>query len=168
MRFLVRALLLADGLPLTLSLHAGERENSGVSSHKCTNSVGSELFPYDFMYASVLSYSVVSDSLQPHGQQPTRLFYPWDFSGKHTRVVCHFLLQRIFLIQRSNPCLLCLLLCRKIFYLLSHWGSPFMTSFNLNYLHKDTVSKYSCTEDQGLNIRILEIHNSVYMPFYLY
>ena len=68
MRSLVRALLLADGLPLTLSLHAGERENSGISSHKCTNSVGSELFPYDFMYASVLSYSVVSDSLQPHGQ----------------------------------------------------------------------------------------------------
>jgi len=68
MWFLVRALLLADGLPLTLSSHTGERENSGVSSHKCTNSVESELFPYDFMYASVLSHSVVSDSLQPHGQ----------------------------------------------------------------------------------------------------
>ena len=44
--------------------------------------------------------------LQPHGLQPARLLCPWDFSGKNTRVYCHFLLQGIVLTQGSNPCLL--------------------------------------------------------------
>ena len=29
-------------------------------------------------------HSVVSDSSQPHGLQPTRLLHPWDFPGKST------------------------------------------------------------------------------------
>ena len=37
--------------------------------------------------------SVVSDSVRPHRQQPTRLPHPWDSPGKNTRVGCHFLLQ---------------------------------------------------------------------------
>ena len=37
------------------------------------------------------SRSVVSDSLRPHGLQPTRLLYPWDFPGKSTGVGCHCL-----------------------------------------------------------------------------
>ena len=41
-------------------------------------------------------HSVMSNSLQPHGLQPTRLLCPWDSSGKNTRVSCHFFLQRIF------------------------------------------------------------------------
>ena len=41
------------------------------------------------------SRSVVSDSLQPHGLQPTRLLCPWDFPGKSTGVGCHCLLQII-------------------------------------------------------------------------
>ena len=52
------------------------------------------------------SHSVVSDSLQPCGLWPTRLFCPWDFPGKNTGVGCHFLLQGIFLTQGSNPGLL--------------------------------------------------------------
>ena len=35
---------------------------------------------------------VISDSLQPHGLQPTRLLHPWDFPGKSTGVGCHCLL----------------------------------------------------------------------------
>ena len=31
--------------------------------------------------------------MRPHGQQPTRLTYPWDSPGKITGVGCHFLLQ---------------------------------------------------------------------------
>ena len=38
------------------------------------------------------SRSVVSDSLRPHGLQPTRLLHPWDFPGKSTGVGCHCLL----------------------------------------------------------------------------
>ena len=40
----------------------------------------------------VLSHSVVSDSLWPHGLQPTRLLHPWDSPGKNTGVSYHFLL----------------------------------------------------------------------------
>ena len=39
-------------------------------------------------------------TLQPHGLQPARFFYPWNFPGKNTGVGCHFLLQGIFLTQR--------------------------------------------------------------------
>ena len=46
------------------------------------------------------SRSVVSDSLRPHGLQPTRLLCPWDFPGKSTGVGCH--------------CLLCILLTPKL------------------------------------------------------
>ena len=35
----------------------------------------------------------MSDSVQPHTQQPTRLPRPWDSPGKNTGVGCHFLLQ---------------------------------------------------------------------------
>ena len=37
--------------------------------------------------------SAMSDSLQPHRLQPTRLFHPWNFQGKNTRLGCHFLFQ---------------------------------------------------------------------------
>ena len=42
-----------------------------------------------------LSCSAVPDSLRPSGLQPTRLLGLWDFPGKDTGVVCHFLLQGI-------------------------------------------------------------------------
>ena len=35
----------------------------------------------------------MSDSVQPHRWQPTRLPHPWDSPGKNTGVDCHFLLQ---------------------------------------------------------------------------
>ena len=35
----------------------------------------------------------MSNSLRPHGLQPTRLLCPWDFPGKNTGVGCHFLNQ---------------------------------------------------------------------------
>ena len=38
------------------------------------------------------SCSVMFNSEQPHGLQPTRLFHPWDFPGKSTGVGCHCLL----------------------------------------------------------------------------
>ena len=47
----------------------------------------------------------------------------WEISGKSTSGF-HFLLQGIFLTQEFNLCLLHLLHCRQILYLLSHQGSP--------------------------------------------
>ena len=63
----------------------------------------------------------MSNCLQPHGLQPTRLLCPWDFPGKSTGVHCHFLLQGIFLAQGLNPGLLH---CRQTLYRLSYQGSP--------------------------------------------
>ena len=60
--------------------------------------------------------SVMSDSLQLHGPQPTRLLWLWNLPGKNTGVSCHALLQGIFLTQGLNLCLLCLLHCRWILY----------------------------------------------------
>ena len=48
------------------------------------------------------SHSVMSDSLWPHGLQPTRLLRPWDFPGKSTAVGCHCLLQ-LSCIETSTP-----------------------------------------------------------------
>ena len=75
--------------------------------------------PY-FKYI-VLSCSVVSDSLWPHGLQPARLLSLWDSPGKNTGVGCHSHLQGIFPTQGSNPGLPH---CRQILYQLSHQGSP--------------------------------------------
>ena len=57
-------------------------------------------------WVSEWSHSVVSNSLQPYGLYPARLFHPWEFPGKNTGVGWHFLLQGIFQTQRQNPGLL--------------------------------------------------------------
>ena len=61
------------------------------------------------------SHSVVSDSLQSHGNSP------WNSLGQNTGVGSLFLLQGIFPTQRSN---LGLPRCRQILHQLSHQGSP--------------------------------------------
>ena len=63
----------------------------------------------------------MSDYVELHRRQPTRLLCPWDSPGKNTGVGCHALLQGIFPTQESN---LCLLHCRQSLYPLSHVGSP--------------------------------------------
>ena len=49
------------------------------------------------------SHSVVSDSLWPHGPQPTRLLHLWDFPGKSTGVGCHCLLQSPWVSVQFSP-----------------------------------------------------------------
>ena len=44
----------------------------------------------------------MSDSVQPHRQQPTRLPHLWDSPGKKTGVGCHFLLQRMKVKSQSE------------------------------------------------------------------
>ena len=38
-------------------------------------------------------WGVLTDSLQPCGLEPAKLFCPWDSLGKNTEVGCHFLLR---------------------------------------------------------------------------
>ena len=58
--------------------------------------------------------SVVSDSVRPHGQQPTRLLRPWDSPGKNTGVGCHFLLQCMKVESESEVTQSCLTLSYPI------------------------------------------------------
>ena len=62
------------------------------------------------------SYSVVSDSLRPHG-----LYNPWDSPGQNIGVDSLSILQGISPTQGWNPGLPH---CRSILYLLNHKGSP--------------------------------------------
>ena len=45
------------------------------------------------MLLLLLLSRLVSDSVRPHGWQPTRLTCPWDSLRKNTGVGCHFLFQ---------------------------------------------------------------------------
>ena len=50
----------------------------------------------------------MSNSMRPHGRQPTRLLHPWDSPGKNTGVGCHFLLHcmkmKVKLLSRVQLC----------------------------------------------------------------
>ena len=52
----------------------------------------------------------MSDSVQPHRWQPTRLPRPWDSPGKNTGVGCHFLLQCMKVKSESEVAQSCLTL----------------------------------------------------------
>ena len=65
---------------------------------------------------SLVSHSVMSDSLRPHGLYPTRLLCPWDSPGKNTGEGGHSLLQGILPSQELN---VGLPYCRQILYPLS-------------------------------------------------
>ena len=49
----------------------------------------------------------MSDSVQPHRRQSTRLPHPWDPPGKNTGVGCHFLFQWVKLKSESEVSLSC-------------------------------------------------------------
>ena len=52
----------------------------------------------------------MSDSVRPHGLQPTRLPHPWDSPGKNTGVGCHCLLQCMKVKSESEDAQSCLTL----------------------------------------------------------
>ena len=67
----------------------------------------SNFLPADWYYSAnayfSLICSVASHSLWPPRLQPARFLCPWDSPGKNTGVGCHFLFQRIFPTEGSNP-----------------------------------------------------------------
>ena len=60
------------------------------------------------------------------GPQHTRLLSPWDSPSKNADGRYNFLLQGIFPIQGSNPCLLHLLHWQVDSLTLTHLGSPYL------------------------------------------
>ena len=53
----------------------------------------------------------MSDSVWPHGLQPTRFLCPWDFPGKNTEVGCHRLLLLATAAAAAKLLQPCLTLC---------------------------------------------------------
>ena len=81
-----------------------------------------KFFSPNYISYAVLSHSVVSDSLRPHGLYNLAGFSLHGHSpGKNIRVGCHDLPQGIFPTQGSNPGLPH---CRQSLHHLSHQGSP--------------------------------------------
>ena len=77
----------------------------------------------------MLIHSVVSNSLWPHGPQPTRLLHLWNFPDKNTRVHGHFLLHVTFPTQGLNPRLLHYLRWQADSLLLAPSGSIYMYAY---------------------------------------
>ena len=71
-------------------------------------------------WTDVCGRLVMSDSLWPHGLQPTRLLCPWNLPGKSFEVGCHSLPQKISPTQGLNPGILH---CRQILYHCATWNS---------------------------------------------
>ena len=96
------------------------------------------------------SRSVLSNSLQHRGLEPTRLLCPWDSPDKNTGVDCHALLQGTFPTQGSNPGLL---YCRQILYhLTDHQPSPQMDKDELTYQHTFSLNPW---EKEDLSSRLI-------------
>ena len=99
---------------------------------------------YHIRSACGLSRSVMSNSLQPHELEPTRLLCPWNFPGKNSGVGFHFLFHGVFFpIEGSNLRLLQLLHWQRGSLPLSHLGSPISgltcTKYGIFFLHYFTL-----------------------------
>ena len=97
--------------------------------------------------------SVMSDSVRPHGLQPTRLLCPRDSPGKDTGVGCHFLLQCMKVESESEVAQSCLTLSdpmdcsplgssiHGIFQArVLEWGTIAFSQSGLSLIHKNVIS----------------------------
>ena len=103
---------------------------------------------------AVLSHSVISISVRPHGCSPLGSAVHGDSQGKHTGVVCHALLQGIFPTQELNPGLCH---CKWILYPLSHQGSPNYMSIIVKEVMVNFQRLYVCGYNI-LNKKLYEIY----------
>ena len=74
------------------------------------------------------------------------------FQARVTGVACHFLLQRIFLTQRSNLYLPCLLHCQADSLPLSHQGRPQNANLTTKKKKKKNAKKKKDTSSHNLNL----------------
>ena len=97
----------------------------------------------------------MSNSMQPFGQQPTRLLCPQDSLGKNTGVGCHYLLQSIYLCV----CVcVCVCVCRpqldswvgKIPWRMDRLPTPIFLGFPCDSASKEST----CNGDLGLIPRL--------------
>ena len=88
------------------------KAGKGGKKRESSYTVGGNINWYRYQWRTLCCQiaSVVSDSVRPHGLQPTRLFCPWYSPGKNTGVGCHFLLQCMKLESESEVTQSCLTL----------------------------------------------------------
>ena len=96
----------------------------------------------------------MSDSVQPHRRQPTRLPGPWDSPGKNTGVGCHFLLQCMKVKSESEVAQSCPTLRDPMDYSLP--------GFSIHGIFQARVLEWGATD---FSINISNIHN---IPLYGY
>ena len=85
----------------------------------------------------------MSDSVWPHGWQPTRLPHPWDSPGKNTGVGCHFLLQCMKVKSESEVAQSCLTLSDPM-----DWSLPGLSIYGIfqaRVLEWGAIAFSSCT-----------------------
>ena len=99
---------------------------------------------HTYIRVCVLSRPAVSSSVT-RGLLPIRLLHPWNSPGENTAVGCHFLLQRIFPTQGSNPDLLH---CRWVLYHLNRQGSTH------THTHTHTPESLCCTVETNITVQI--------------
>ena len=84
-----------------------------------------EVFSFYKQVYYLLSCSVVSDSLRPHGLQLSKFLCPWNFLGKNTEAGCHVLLQ-VSSWTRDQPWVSCIsCIGRQILYYCATWEGLF-------------------------------------------
>ena len=107
--------------------------------------------------------SVVSDSVQPHRRQPTRLPRPWDSPGKNTGVGCHFLLQCMKVKSKSEVAQSCLTLSDPVDCSLPgcsihgifqarvlEWGAIAFSNKNIYFCFIDYAKGFDCVDHNKL------------------
>ena len=90
------------------------------------------------------SRSVVSDSLRPHGLQPTRLLHPWDSLGKSSGVACHCLLRmEYYSAIKSDEVMLCAIFWKNQGNIMLSERSQTHKSSHVVWLHLHEISSIS-------------------------
>ena len=106
-----------------ISLECHPLESFGDIHHAARQLKSLRKFYRKISLLSMFSCSVMFNSFATPWTQPASLLCPWDSPGKNTGVVCHFLLQRIFPTQGSNPRLMHWIALQADSLLLSHQRS---------------------------------------------
>ena len=107
-----------------------------LNTVKNVNSLQTDDDDYYYYYVA----SVVSDSVRPHRQLPTRLPRPWDSPGKNTGVGCPFLLQCMKVESESEVAQSCLTLSDPMDCSLT--GSSTHGIFQARVLEWGAIAKY--------------------------
>ena len=104
----------------------------------------------------------MSNSVQPHRRQPTRLPGPWDSPGKNTGVGCHFLLQCRKVKSESEVAQSCLTLSNPIDCSLP--GSSVHGVFQTRVLEWGAID--SSAEDAYLIPTLASLWHSLFPPLF--